>query len=491
MRRLLGVLIVMAIFLGCQSYFFDADPHHEISGSRGPFTDEGLNTFQARNFVNFGYWGVDEGDNLIKSPLYNGWLVTALQVVDSRTGLRIALTFTCLLLTLVLAWNSKLENIYALFIAIGGFQYHLFQFYHFTMTEVLIISTALGGIFMAVQYLEKLENQLPATKSLLISSACFAACFLLKVQYFYILAFPFIVVFVAFFKGNRKEVIKHFLMVSAFFLIFLLLFYSLWYKPLQSTFDKVWAHQGTSRFSAFNDLWLTFTNSGKYLLWNKFNLIFALTFLVSLPLGVFLFFKSNSSLLKNLLIVSFIWILLELHKPFIIFLPSRYALSLFAAQALWMAITIYGIWTSSSSLKLPISTVLSKVLVAVLLLPLSFEIIQNQHTLWTQKETRSQQIIDDFASMNFKNEAVVGVWATGLVWNKDAYVLPVWRDFMNDDNILEKRKPLLVITEEEERDSDGVFAKRGINLNVLADSTSSYQYGPYNLHGFFLSVRKK
>lgn len=280
-------------------------------------------------------------------------------------------------------------------------------------------------------------------------------------------------------------------MVSAFFLIFLLLFHLLWYKPLQSTFDKVWAHQGTSRFSAFDDLWLTFTNSGKYLLWNKFNLVFALIFLVSLPLGVFLFLKSNSSLLKNLLIISFIWILLELHKPFIIFLPSRYALSLFAAQALWMTITVYGIWTSSSSVKLPITPVLSKVVAAALLLPLSFKIIQNQHTLWTQKETRSQQIIDDFASMNFKSEAVVGVWATGLVWNKDAYVLPVWRDFMNDDNILAKRKPLLVITEEEERDSDGVFAKRGINLNVLADSTSSYQYGPYNLHGFFLSSRKK
>ena len=62
-------IIMMALLFAAHLPFLQADPDIHISFSRGPFTDEGLNTIQVRNWVNHGQLDLAECDNLLKTPL--------------------------------------------------------------------------------------------------------------------------------------------------------------------------------------------------------------------------------------------------------------------------------------------------------------------------------------------------------------------------------------------------------------------------------------
>lgn len=61
--------------------FLKADPFVSLSqNSRDAFTDEGLNTSQIRNWVNWGDLNVWECDNLIKTPLFNALLAVSFKI---------------------------------------------------------------------------------------------------------------------------------------------------------------------------------------------------------------------------------------------------------------------------------------------------------------------------------------------------------------------------------------------------------------------------
>lgn len=477
-------LLALLLYFGCQIFFLDADPHTDTSTSRGPFTDEGLNTFQARNFVNHGNWGLDEGDNLIKSPLFNAYLAAIIPLTSSRYSLRLLLVITCTLLWFLFGRTIHDFRISILLILLGGFQYHLFQFYHFSMVEMLVVLTILLGIGSGYQYL--IYSTKRDFKPLLYSTLLFFSCFLLKIQYAYLLAFPFLIWLISL-KDRSDKALKHLVLLVLTLAGMGTLFYLAWYLPTREVFEKVWAHQGGNRFTGLSDVWLTFKNSGKYLLWNEYNLPFAIGFLMSLPAALFLLLQSKPPRVCWLLWLSLAWLILEFHKPFILYLPTRYALSLFAAQALWMTVTAVGYWQwlKDHTSKKPFR--FFKALGLAFIVPVLLGNGINQEILWSEKTTKSQQIIDHYHQMDLVNQTAVGVWATGLIWNEKVYVLPVWKNFINDDNILQKRKPEIVVTEKGEFDSGGVFKDRGINLEQVADSIEEFEYGPYQLHFYHLS----
>ena len=65
--KLLFFIILGLIFLA-HLPFIGADPDRNMAVGRGPFTDEGLNTSQVRNWVNQGELNLSECDNLLKTP---------------------------------------------------------------------------------------------------------------------------------------------------------------------------------------------------------------------------------------------------------------------------------------------------------------------------------------------------------------------------------------------------------------------------------------
>ena len=69
--------LVPLIFLCLQWPFLNADPDFALSGSRGPWADEGQYSVQVRNFILSGDWTMEASDALFKTPLFS-----ALQYVN-------------------------------------------------------------------------------------------------------------------------------------------------------------------------------------------------------------------------------------------------------------------------------------------------------------------------------------------------------------------------------------------------------------------------
>ncbi len=425
---------------------------------------------------------MNEGDNLIKSPLYNGYLVTVMSIFSSsRNTLRLTTLLTSLLLFGWFFYTIKNWLLPLFLTVIAGFQFHLFQFFHFSMVEMIVNGCMLVSVGCAYQYLKTGKR-----RSLLLSYLLIYACFLLKIQYGYLLLFPFVVWLIGAFAKSDFNFWKTLFSLTGMATLSIALFYLLWYLPFQETFQSVWAHQGTDRLAAWSDLSTVFLDSGKYLVWNEFNIWFAVGFAISLPIGIFYLFRSNDSL-KGLLLISGIWALFESHKMIILYLPTRYTLSLFMAMALWMSIVITIAFSKqATSAKTP-KYWIKPALGLLILLPVLFGNAINLKELFVKRSFKSQSIINQYESHDYKGQTIVGVWATSLIWNPTAHIIPVWKNFMNDDEILKKRKPPLIVTEENEADSEQVFSSRGIDLPSISDSTIQFEYGVYKINFYHLS----
>ncbi len=131
-------IAILLIFTLSQVPFMSADPDIYISDSRGPFTDEGLNTIQVRNFVNHGYLSVSECDNLLKTPLFAFSLYIPYEIFG--THLLVSRWLILLLVSLPLIFISRKKAfrlIIVIFTLISLFQYQVFQFSHFSLAEMI------------------------------------------------------------------------------------------------------------------------------------------------------------------------------------------------------------------------------------------------------------------------------------------------------------------------------------------------------------------
>lgn len=78
------IILALVIFTSLVALFPAASPPANLSWSRGPFTDEGLKTYNARNFVLTGQWKFDEHDTYpgwhLRSPLFSALVVTSFKL---------------------------------------------------------------------------------------------------------------------------------------------------------------------------------------------------------------------------------------------------------------------------------------------------------------------------------------------------------------------------------------------------------------------------
>jgi len=134
-------IILFGLLLVAHLPFLDADPDINISYSRGPFTDEGLNTIQIRNLVNHGELNIEECDNLLKTPLFNFSLLIPFTIFG--TSLVAGRLFILLFLIVILGLTSKqkyFRGIVMVFGLITLLEYHVFQFSHFVLAEMMAVT---------------------------------------------------------------------------------------------------------------------------------------------------------------------------------------------------------------------------------------------------------------------------------------------------------------------------------------------------------------
>ena len=480
-----GILpVLLLLFVAIQIPFLEADPHINVSlSSRDAFTDEGLNTSQVINRVNHGNWVIDECDNLIKTPLFSLWLYPAYAIFGTSIWIgRLWVLLGCMALLFFASRKNKiLPWVAGAFVLTALTQYYIFQYIRFTMAEMTASFLVLTALSYAIKY-QKNEN----LWELVWSGLFLWAAVFVKNQFGYVLAFlPAWALIIPFVNGKlwTKQAFFSF-SVSILALLFgATVYYFGWYLQVKDTYDYVMADQAGGRFIPWEKFSEMRLQTKKFLFSSdvRFMTYLGICSLIALPTN---FLTSKNKTFLSISLLSLVWAIAEFHKFAMWYVPSRYLSPFLFAWGIFISIQL--VWTIKNALDY---RTFSR-LVAFAMLMLFFGALAKNLLALKRTYRERQFVIHDTNQMlshiTFGNRPVAGPWAPALARETGARVIPVWFEYFNDEKLMEKFNPKIIISEGNEEDSGEAFRKHGIDLQSMADSVKKVQVGRYEIFIYYL-----
>lgn len=456
--------------------FISYDPDTLLDlNTRGAWTDEGLYASQARNFVNGYGFDLQENTTAVRGPLQSILQMPVFFVFGER--LEVARLLTLLLVALALwfvAQGSTGKRLLPFFLLATMLQFHIFHFSHYAMAEMCSIAF----ILMSFGMISRDDgNKTKSNFRLASASLLMVAAVAMKIQFAYILgilpmSFLFDWIFAG--KAERQEKSKRFLqIVTASFGAFLILFLA-WILPAADYLRSVMGMETQGRFpDNLHHLWQLL----------EFNWQQSLCITEVLPLivvGVLalvsLFILKIRQRLPLLFALS--WLLLELHKLPMTYLPHRYLLGFYAALGLVAAI-VASDWTASN-------IQLRRIVWAVFIV-LGLVNIYHYKLSLDRRSKDLKHITEHVQDIAKNHTVIIGSWGPSVSWGSRLKTLPVWDAYTPFQDPIKETEASLVIAEFNEADSDGAWEKRGIDLDMIADSSRHFKAWRYNLVLYYLS----
>ncbi|MEO8147239.1 MAG: hypothetical protein ABI723_06360 [Bacteroidia bacterium] len=473
---LIAMLVVMAMHIP----FLHSDPDVNISASRDAFSDEALHAGQVRNYLNYGTLKMDEYDNLIKTPLLEAIYFLPLKFIGIHSSTT-RLTVLCLsFLMLLLIWFRR--DIYFSNMFIVGIvllNYYVFNYAHYGLAEMLCTAFIFSGCYLLQISINAASKK--RIVKMIFANALFAAAYYTKFISLYALVIPIAALTLDYLliKDDDKSLHGKLLITSiASILFFMLLYIVAWILPNYDNFIFVYKHQ-----PAQLDLSLT----GAYRILLHIIGIFktpsvaigAILFVFTFLIAIYLFIKKASLSFRKSYLVIFCWLLCELPKLTMGYLPSRYMVSVYFAILVLVSIVLNYLYFEKEFSKYKPVVIAATVL--LLLSNLFF-----YYKTYTQRKFTIAQWNEYFSHYDLLNKKVIGPWAPSLTWECKAYTYPVWYDFMNDKEILTKQKPVVIISEPGEEESSNAFKLNGIDLNQHADSVIKTHIGSWDVNIYWI-----
>ena len=475
---LIGLFILHLPFLSC-------DPALNFCGSRGPFTDEGIYLFQIRNYLNGHGFNLYDCDAALKTPLFSLLFLLPFKIFGIH--LYIARAFAVLLsfipLVLIARWD-RFKALVSTMVILGLTQIFLFQYMHYALAEVIACCWILYGLVCLFMYYET-----GMIKYVFVTGIIFMLVFLLKIQFAYILLIPALLLlgicFVRHKSLHDKNIFVHFFYYLAFIGLAMSVFYLLWYHPRQAFFQYlVLKHYDFPK--SWSDAWSNVKFNYEHVLLNGDLRLLVYTFYLFLLIGVsFLFSFKTSHGFKFVFVASILWVGIEAHKLSFSYIPIRYMLPMIFAGMLLISSVI------SESIRILIRNrernrfkyVFMLVALGGLLYLVS-ENSKNLKRLFSERTYAMKELSSYIKTTITRNGIIVGNWAPSLTWEVANETMIVASHFLNDEKIFTSVKPVAIITEEDEADSEGAFRNMSIDLFAKSDSIKYAKVGRWQLEVF-------
>lgn len=473
-------IIVLGLIFIAHFPFISADPDRNMAVGRGPFTDEGLNTSQVRNWVNQGKLNLSECDNLLKTPMFGFPLAVTYKIFGvTHEVSRLHVLVLVFLALLMIGLDEKNRLVMIIFSFITLLQYQVFHSSHYSMAEMLSVAAILLSIHFFSRSSDEIGNSKSGIRQLIIAGAFLSLSYYIKIQFIYLIFLLPIVLIIQWISTKypfRRIVLKQVIVILSSLIAFLVLYILAWYLPNKQAYDYMMAHQsGEFRLSAKIWEYIRFNIDYHFLKgWVQW-LIYIFLFL--LVTGFVLLKRTKSKRYPVLFFASLVWFILEAHKLMMIYLPTRYQVSLFAAMGLLMSVVL------SEMLEWPLTRFrLAARIMAITAIVFITGI--NIYIYFDALHSRTYAIRDAneyLAKSLNKNDVVVGAWAPTMTWASGSKALPVWNHFLNYEDPITKFNPRAVIAETDEQDSQQAWKSQGIDLRSLSDSTKTIRIGHWDV----------
>lgn len=480
-------LILLGILFISHLPFIEADPDRNMSVGRGPFTDEGLNTIQVRNWVNQGQLDLSECDNLLKTPMLGFPLAATYKLFG--TGHSVSRLHVLLLVFLGFLWigaDRKNSLLMIIFLLVTEMLYQVFQSSHFSMGEMLSATSVMLSIFFLSRSFDPGYKQGFRTRQAVLSGVFLSLSYFIKIQFIYLILLLPIVLAIQWSTGNyfvKKMIPRLGFAITGTLLFFLLIYLFGWYLPNKEAYDYMMAHQ-SGELSLTKNFWGYIRFNLEYHFLKGWLQWFFYFFVILTTSGFFILKKTSSKRYPVLFFASLGWFFLELHKLTMAYLPTRYQVSLLVSMGLLVSIVLHELLTVLITRgKLPVRISATLIIIILSIINLYNYADTLQHRTYAIRDTNAY-----LARHLEKGDVVLGAWAPSLTWQSGSRALPVWNSFLNYQDPLGTFNPKVIIAETNEQDSEQAWSGNGINLKEIADSSRTVKIGQWELVIYWLDL---
>lgn len=476
-------LILLLVFI-LHLPFLNYDPDGKADvHTRGAWTDEGLYAAQTLNFIETGHLNLYENSTLVRGPLFNVAQYPFFLIAGPH---RIVVRLLVLLSLLGSLWfllkHASLRLPITFFSLIILTQYQVFHFSHYGMAEMMCVAALLMGLGFFVR---AYRDDVPHPRFLFWSAFFLFVTYGLKIQYLYVAALPPLASGLVWISGLMRGKsfnaydLRPLLWSVAFTITFVLLYLLAWYLPHREFYDYIMGSETRGRFpESLSAMWETFRFNFEVGIWSKFTqgtlLLFAVSALV-LPL---LSLRKKGQLQPALAFV-LAWLLLELHKLPMTYLPNRYLLSFYVVAGLLASFLLARLMQYKKWGRF-IAIVLTTLLLGT-------------HLTFYVQSLRSRT--NDLGRVNaylrqtdLKGKVVLGSWAASACWGTHAITKPVWNGYFNHIDPIGRFKPSLILSETDEEESNEAWRSQGIDLNSVADSVRVFPIWRYEVGMYWIRL---
>lgn len=478
----IGLLLMLLIM---HIPFIEADPDRDISFSRGPFTDEGLNSIQIRNLLDHGYLDLAECDNFLKTPLFNLTLAVpyALFGTNLETG-RLAVLLLTLVIIFFMSKAKEMRIIIPFFIIITLLQYQVFQFTHFALAEILSSSLILLSIALYLQARiepdEKISRRKLAAAVIILSLSYY-----FKIQFIYIIFLPLVTILFEKAFGRWKP-LGHGILRTVLLWTAIPAFVYLvgWYLPSFTTYNHMMVHQSGTFGISGETIDLIEFNLREFFLKGP-SLYLTILFLLMLFLSILLYRNGATRKFKVLLPAALAWNLLELHKILMVYLPTRYQLSLLVSIGFTISLILAEAFEGKSMLPDMVKKIFRYSAVFIVMSVLILQVVSYQKTL-SNRTFEIREVNRYLASCSGEEDTVIGAWAPSFTWKSNSRSFPVWNGFLNFQDPLNSFHPRAIVSEPDEEDSNQAYLHQSIDLNLISDSVKTFKIGLWDVNIYWV-----
>ena len=472
--------IILGLIFLSHLPFIGADPDRNMAVGRGPFTDEGLNTSQVRNWVNQGELSLDECDNLLKTPLLGFPLAVTYKIFGiSHEVSRLHVLVLVFLALLLIGLDEKNRLMMMIFSLITLLQYQVIQSSHFSMAEMMSVAAILLSIHFFSRSFDEIGNSKLGIRQIIIAGAFLSLSYFIKIQFIYMVPLFPMIMLIQWFRGyyeNIKVFLSQCYAMLGTILFFFLVYFLAWYLPNKQVYDFMMAHQ-SGELTLTPKIW-------EYI---RFNIIyhflkgwvqwFVYIFLALLLAGFFMLKHSKSGRYSVMFLSSLVWFLLELHKLAMVYLPTRYQVSLFVSMGLLISVVL------NELLLWPIQRTRFLVRIIAITTILSMITINVYNYIDTlNHRTFAIHDANKYLAKGLKpNDVVLGAWAPSFTWDSKSKAIPVWNNFLNYQDPITRFQPRAVIAEADEQDSEQAWSSQRIDLLALSDSSRTVKIGHWDV----------
>lgn len=483
MKRLV-YLLLLAMLAG-HLFFLTSDPDQLVDvHTRGAFTDEGLYSAQARNFVNSGDFGFTENSTLVRGPLFGVLQIPFFAISGTSLVVARLITIAAIMLALwLLAARPRWHGFTILLAMIAFTQFRVFQFSHYAMAEMVSIAAVVGSFLFLQFYFDNKK-----IKNLALAALMIFVAYGFKIQFAYLaVLLPVVVKLYDIGRWLNKQInfqtlIRDTAIITGFTLGFALLYFSAWYLPNQTYYDAVMAEQTDGIFEVWERINLTIDFNYNYYILDAPNIPLLIFFTTALLLWILSAFGGAFRLRNHLIILfGFIWTMAELHKLGMLYLPQRYLLGLYVAAGFFAAAVLYQFIEKSKVIKI---AVLSAVIIALL-----FNGWYNVEA-YNRRSWQLQAANNYLQNFDWQDRVVAGAWAPSITWGTAARTMPVWAGITDPKLLLESNLPAMIVMEHDQADSELFYDQNNFDLQAHTDSMKIFDVWKYRLELRWISPRK-